>query len=67
MPSTIPMGATSSATRLDLHRRRTQYLGHDKGRVILAGDAARGASPYSGMGVSGGLVGAYVLGRSRPR
>ncbi|MEW2434721.1 FAD-dependent monooxygenase [Streptomyces caniferus] len=32
-----------------------------KGRVVLAGDAAHCASPYSGMGVSGGLVGAYVL------
>ncbi|WP_172382480.1 FAD-dependent monooxygenase [Streptomyces sp. MNP-20] len=32
-----------------------------QGRVALAGDAAHCASPYSGMGVSGGLVGAYVL------
>ncbi|MER6951605.1 FAD-dependent monooxygenase [Nonomuraea sp. NPDC000554] len=32
-----------------------------KGRLVLAGDAAHCASPYSGMGVSGGLVGAYVL------
>ncbi|MZD04578.1 oxidoreductase [Streptomyces sp. SID5785] len=32
-----------------------------RGRVVLAGDAAHCASPYSGMGVSGGLVGAYVL------
>ena len=32
-----------------------------KGRVALVGDAAHCASPYSGMGVSGGLVGAYVL------
>ncbi|MFJ9542947.1 FAD-dependent monooxygenase [Streptomyces sp. NPDC101225] len=32
-----------------------------KGRVVLAGDAAHCASPYSGMGTSGGLVGAYVL------
>ncbi|MFD6530811.1 FAD-dependent monooxygenase [Streptomyces sp. NPDC060184] len=32
-----------------------------KGSVVLAGDAAHCASPYSGMGVSGGLVGAYVL------
>ncbi|OSY42771.1 MULTISPECIES: FAD-dependent monooxygenase [Pseudonocardia] len=32
-----------------------------KGRVVLAGDAAHCASPYSGMGVSAGLVGAYVL------
>jgi hypothetical protein len=29
--------------------------------VVLAGEAAHCASPYSGMGVSGGLVGAYVL------
>ncbi|MFG2974543.1 FAD-dependent monooxygenase [Streptomyces sp. NPDC048331] len=32
-----------------------------EGRVALAGDAAHCASPYSGMGTSGGLVGAYVL------
>ncbi len=32
-----------------------------KGRVVLIGDAAHCASPYSGMGVSGSLVGAYVL------
>ncbi|WP_433579859.1 FAD-dependent monooxygenase [Nocardia brasiliensis] len=31
------------------------------GRVVLLGDAAHCASPYSGMGVSGALVGAYVL------
>jgi len=31
------------------------------GRVVLLGDAAHCASPYSGMGISGGLVGAYVL------
>lgn len=32
-----------------------------KGRVVLVGDAAHCASPYSGMGISGGLIGAYVL------
>ncbi|MFF9510023.1 FAD-dependent monooxygenase [Streptomyces sp. NPDC014724] len=32
-----------------------------KDRVVLAGDAAHCASPYSGMGISGGLVGAHVL------
>ncbi|MFE4546505.1 FAD-dependent monooxygenase [Streptomyces sp. NPDC056785] len=32
-----------------------------KGRVVMAGDAAHCASPYSGMGISGGLVGAHVL------
>ncbi|MFD0311247.1 FAD-dependent monooxygenase [Streptomyces sp. NPDC127119] len=31
------------------------------GRVVLAGDAAHCASPYSGMGISAGLVGAHVL------
>ncbi|MFI5782972.1 hypothetical protein [Nocardia sp. NPDC051570] len=29
--------------------------------MVLVGDAAHCASPYSGMGVSGALVGAYVL------
>jgi 2-polyprenyl-6-methoxyphenol hydroxylase-like FAD-dependent oxidoreductase len=33
------------------------------GRVVLVGDAAHCSSPYSGMGTSGGLVGAYVLAR----
>ncbi|MBL7545422.1 MAG: FAD-dependent monooxygenase [Bdellovibrionaceae bacterium] len=32
-----------------------------KGRVVLVGDAAHCASPFSGMGASGSLVGAYVL------
>jgi 2-polyprenyl-6-methoxyphenol hydroxylase-like FAD-dependent oxidoreductase len=32
-----------------------------QGRVVLVGDAAHCASPSSGMGISGGLVGAYVL------
>lgn len=32
-----------------------------KGRVVLVGDAAHCASPYSGMGISGALIGAYVL------
>ncbi|WP_243877819.1 FAD-dependent monooxygenase [Streptomyces sp. SUK 48] len=32
-----------------------------RGHVVLAGDAAHCASPYSGMGISGGLVGAHVL------
>ncbi|CAN7648261.1 FAD-dependent monooxygenase [Rhizobium leguminosarum] len=32
-----------------------------KGRVVLVGDAAHCASPFSGMGISGSLVGAYVL------
>jgi 2-polyprenyl-6-methoxyphenol hydroxylase-like FAD-dependent oxidoreductase len=32
-----------------------------RGRVVLLGDAAHCASPFSGMGVSGSLVGAYVL------
>lgn len=32
-----------------------------QGNVVLVGDAAHCASPYSGMGTSGGLVGAYVL------
>ncbi|MGW6055386.1 FAD-dependent monooxygenase [Streptomyces sp. NPDC055189] len=32
-----------------------------QGRVVLAGDAAHCASPYSGMGISGALAGAYVL------
>ena len=34
-----------------------------RGRVVLVGDAAHCASPYSGMGISAGLVGAHVLAR----
>ena len=32
-----------------------------KGRVVLLGDAAHAPSPFSGFGLSAGLVGAYVL------
>lgn len=32
-----------------------------KGRAVILGDAAYCASPFSGMGISGGLVGAYIL------
>ncbi|PGH14282.1 hypothetical protein AJ79_03104 [Helicocarpus griseus UAMH5409] len=32
-----------------------------QGRVVLLGDAASCPSPFSGMGTTGGLVGAYVL------
>lgn len=32
-----------------------------KGRIVLAGDAAHCASPFSGQGTSLGLVGAFVL------
>jgi 2-polyprenyl-6-methoxyphenol hydroxylase-like FAD-dependent oxidoreductase len=32
-----------------------------QGRVVLAGDSAHCASPFSGMGISGALAGAYVL------
>ncbi|KAI1398780.1 putative monooxygenase [Hypoxylon fuscum] len=32
-----------------------------KGRVVLLGDAAHCPSPFSGMGTTGALVGAYVL------
>ncbi|SEQ55076.1 FAD-dependent oxidoreductase [Microlunatus flavus] len=32
-----------------------------RGRVVLVGDAAHCASPFSGMGISAGLVGAHVL------
>ncbi|QDE39052.1 hypothetical protein FIV34_07485 [Luteibacter pinisoli] len=35
-----------------------------KGRVVLAGDAAHCASPFSGQGTSLALVGAFVLGRA---
>lgn len=34
-----------------------------QGRVVLVGDAAYCPSPFSSMGVSGSLVGAYVLAR----
>lgn len=32
-----------------------------KGRVVLLGDAAHCASPFSGMGTTGSFVGAYIL------
>lgn len=32
-----------------------------KGRVVLLGDAAHCSSPFSGFGLSGSLIGAYVL------
>ncbi|KAI1761800.1 FAD/NAD(P)-binding domain-containing protein [Hypoxylon sp. FL1150] len=32
-----------------------------KGRIVLLGDAAHCPSPFSGMGTTGALVGAYVL------
>ncbi|KAI0839121.1 putative monooxygenase [Hypoxylon sp. FL0890] len=32
-----------------------------KGRVVLAGDAAHCASPFSAMGTSSALIGAYIL------
>lgn len=32
-----------------------------KGRVVLLGDAAHCPSPFSGMGTTGGLVGAWIL------
>ncbi|KAI1103434.1 putative monooxygenase [Jackrogersella minutella] len=32
-----------------------------KGRVVLLGDAAHCASPFSGMGTTGAFVGAYIL------
>ncbi|KAI1414942.1 putative monooxygenase [Hypoxylon sp. FL1857] len=32
-----------------------------QGRVVLLGDAAHCASPFSGMGTTGALVGAYIL------
>ncbi|KAI9728434.1 MAG: hypothetical protein M1828_003835 [Chrysothrix sp. TS-e1954] len=38
---------------------RTDTWSH--GRVVLLGDAAHCASPFSGMGTTGSLVGAYVL------
>jgi 2-polyprenyl-6-methoxyphenol hydroxylase-like FAD-dependent oxidoreductase len=37
------------------------------GRVVLAGDAAHCASPFSGQGTSLGLVGAFVLARELVR
>jgi 2-polyprenyl-6-methoxyphenol hydroxylase-like FAD-dependent oxidoreductase len=53
------MATTSSFYSQEVLQVRTDTW--SKGRVVLAGDAAHCASPYSGMGISGGLVGAYVL------
>ncbi|MEV0705301.1 FAD-dependent oxidoreductase [Saccharopolyspora sp. NPDC050389] len=53
------METTPSFYSQEVVQVRTDTWSH--GRVALVGDAAHCASPYSGMGVSGGLVGAYVL------
>ncbi|AGL18726.1 oxidoreductase [Actinoplanes sp. N902-109] len=53
------MAATPSFYSQEVLQVRTRTW--SKGRVVLLGDAAHCASPYSGMGTSGGLVGAYVL------
>ncbi len=53
------MAATEFFYSQEVVQVRTQSW--SKGRVVLVGDAAHCASPYSGMGVSGSLVGAYVL------
>ncbi|MEU8900423.1 FAD-dependent monooxygenase [Nocardia sp. NPDC048505] len=53
------METTSSFYSQEVVQVRTDTW--SQGRVVLVGDAAHCASPYSGMGVSGGLVGAYVL------
>ena len=53
------MGTTENFYSQEVVQVRTSTW--SRGRVVLAGDAAHCASPYSGMGISGGLVGAYVL------
>ncbi|WUI11390.1 FAD-dependent monooxygenase [Kineococcus sp. NBC_00420] len=53
------MDATKSFYSQEVLQVRTDTW--SKGRVVLVGDAAHCASPYSGMGVSGALVGAHVL------
>ncbi|MGW8333527.1 FAD-dependent oxidoreductase [Streptomyces sp. NPDC055897] len=53
------MKATESFYSQEVVQVRTDTW--SRGRVVLVGDAAHCASPYSGMGISGGLVGAYVL------
>lgn len=53
------MGTTGSFYSQEVVQVRTDTW--SRGRVVLVGDAAHCASPYSGMGISGGLVGAYVL------
>lgn len=53
------MATTASFYSQEVLQVRTDTW--SRGRVALVGDAAHCASPYSGMGVSGGLVGAYVL------
>ncbi|RDI54453.1 FAD-dependent monooxygenase [Nocardia mexicana] len=53
------MEATPSFYSQEVVQVRTNIW--SRGRVALVGDAAHCSSPYSGMGVSGALVGAYVL------
>lgn len=53
------MAATDFFYSQEVVQVRTQNW--SKGRVVLVGDAAHCASPYSGMGISGSLVGSYVL------
>ena len=53
------MTTTSSFYSQEVLQVRTDTW--HKGRIVLVGDAAHCASPFSGMGVAGSLVGAYVL------
>ncbi|MFI6170429.1 FAD-dependent oxidoreductase [Nocardia sp. NPDC051052] len=53
------MATTKSFYSQEVLQVRTDTWSKD--RVVLVGDAAHCASPYSGMGVSGALAGAYVL------
>jgi 2-polyprenyl-6-methoxyphenol hydroxylase-like FAD-dependent oxidoreductase len=53
------MSTTKSFYSQEVLQVRTKTW--SEGRVVLVGDAAHCASPYSGMGTSGGLAGAYVL------
>ncbi|MCV7226621.1 FAD-dependent monooxygenase [Mycolicibacterium komossense] len=54
-------GMAAAETFYSQEAVQVQTNAWSQGQVVLVGDAAHCCSPFSGMGVSGALVGAYVL------